>query len=97
MEQVIGFKVGGSVWNDPNAGIDVMNYNYDASSYTTTAGTSNAFNFTLLRSVRVSLIGRTTPITTGNYVYKNAFDNGPYQVQGTALVVNPRNMNLQSY
>jgi type II secretory pathway pseudopilin PulG len=103
MEQVIGFKVGGSVWNDPySASIgDITNYNYDSSTYSLTYGTSgaNAYDFTRLRSVRVSLIGRTTPAFTGNtnvvnnYVFRNGFDHGPYQVQGTALVVNPRNMN----
>jgi hypothetical protein len=27
-------------------------------------------------------------------VFKNAFDNGHYQVQGIAVVVNPRNMSM---
>ncbi len=96
MEQVIGFKVGGSIWQDPDSlGTDVTNYNYDSSSYTLdplTAGV-NAYDFTLLRSIRVSLIGRTAPVYTKNYVYRNTFDSGPYQVQGAAVVVNPRNMN----
>jgi type II secretory pathway pseudopilin PulG len=95
MDQVIGFKAGGSVWNTPNGSADVTSYNYDSSTYTqnSTAG-ANAYNFTLLRSVRVSLIARTPPINTKNYVYRNAFDSGPYQVQGTVVVVNPRNMNF---
>ena len=105
MEQIIGFKVGCAVWNDPASSSigDITNYNYDSSSYTKylsggapVAG-ANAFNFTLLHSVRVSIIGRTTPATTDNYVYRNAFDGGAYQVQGTALVVNPRNMNLEGW
>jgi prepilin-type N-terminal cleavage/methylation domain-containing protein len=97
MEQVIGFKVGGSIWNDPDsANTDVTNYNYDSSTYTLNPGTAgaNAYNFTLLRSIRVSLIGRTAPNYTKNYVFRNTFDGGPYQVQGTATVVNPRNMNF---
>lgn len=100
MEQVIGFKVGGSIWNDPDTlGIDVTNYNYDASSYTLNPASTgaqngaNAYDFTLLRSIRISLIGRTAPVYTKNYVYRNTFDSGPYQVQGAAVVVNPRNMN----
>ncbi len=96
MEQVIGFKVGGSIWNDPNSlGVDITNYNYDSSSYTLNPGvaSANAYDFTLLRSIRISMIGRTVPVYTKNYVYRNTFDSGPYQVQGAAVVVNPRNMN----
>ncbi len=100
MEQVIGFKVGGTVWNDPTTSPNQTYYNYDASSYTLDPGSTganngaNAYQFTLLRSIRVSLIGRTAPVYTHNYVYRNTFDNGPYQVQGSVIVVNPRNMNF---
>lgn len=101
MEQVIGFKVGGTVWQDPTAvSPDQTYYNYDASSYTLDPAYvganngANAYQFTLLRAIRVSLIGRTAPVYTHNYVYRNTFDNGPYQVQGTVVVVNPRNMNF---
>jgi hypothetical protein len=105
MEQVIGFKVGGSVWHDPTLatnGSDITYYNYDASCYTLTVGTpcpnggDHAYSFSFLDSVRVSLIARTTPIYTKNYLYQNTFDQGPYQVQGAAVVVNPRNMSFNS-
>jgi len=105
MDQVIGFKVGASVWNSGAAGgagdFNNLNYVYDASAYSVGGATpDSAYNFTVLRSVRVSLIARTAPAFTGNsatvnnYTYRNGFDGGPYQVQGTALVVNPRNMNF---
>lgn len=97
MEQVLGFKAGGAVWHSPDpANVDITYYNYDASSYTLTPGSTgaNAYNFADLTSVRVSVIGRTTPSSTNNYVYQNAFDGGRYQVQGMAMVVNPRNMNF---
>ncbi len=104
MEQVIGFKVGGSVHNDPDAtlGLDTTNYNYDSSSYTLNPASvganngANAYNFTLLQSIRVSLLARTAPVYTKNYVYRNTFDGGPYQVQGAAVVVSPRNMNTST-
>jgi prepilin-type N-terminal cleavage/methylation domain-containing protein len=103
MEQVVGFKVGGAVWNDPNTTTtDITYYNYDSSTYSTSvvggnvvAG-ANAYDFTYLRSVRVSLIGRTAPDFRSKYVFRNGFDGGAYQVQGTALVVNPRNMNPEA-
>jgi len=93
MEQVVGFKVGAAIWN-ATAGTDATSYNYAASTYTNNTANDMAYNFTLVRSVRVSLIGRTTPSTDPNYKFRNAFDNGAYQVQGTAVVVNPRDMSM---
>jgi prepilin-type N-terminal cleavage/methylation domain-containing protein len=104
MEQAIGFKVGAATWNSSTdndvticAGSTTATcfYNYDSSSYTN-SGTSGlmAYNFSLVRAVRVSLIGRTVPNTNSGYTFRNAFDGGPYQVQGTAVVVNPRDMSM---
>jgi len=93
MEQVIGFKVGAAIWN-ATTGTDATSYNYAASTYTNVTANDMAYNFTLVRSVRVSIIGRTTPSTDPNYKFRNAFDNGAYQVQGTAVVVNPRDMSM---
>jgi prepilin-type N-terminal cleavage/methylation domain-containing protein len=90
MEQVIGFKVGAATFNATN---DQPQYNYDASTYFNTAVT-DAYDFTLVRSLRVSLIGRTVPNQNSTFHYRNGFDQGPYQVQGIAVVVNPRNMSM---
>jgi prepilin-type N-terminal cleavage/methylation domain-containing protein len=87
MEQIIGFKVGASVWNDVNDTTNAQYY-YDASTYPT------AYDFSLLRSVRVSIIGRTVPSTDPSYSYRNSFDNGAYQIQGASVVVNPRNLSM---
>jgi len=92
MEQVIGFKVGAAIYN---AADGQPNYNYVASSYSSDATSAgDAYNFNLIRAVRVSLLGRTTPSTDPNYKFRNGFDNGPYQVQGTAVVVNPRDLSM---
>ncbi len=91
IEQVIGFKIGAAIWNAPDT---QPKYNYDASSYTDITPNDMAYNFSLVRAVRVSLIGRTTPSADPNYKFRNAFDNGAYQVQGTAVVVNPRDMSM---
>jgi hypothetical protein len=90
MEQVIGFKVGAAIWNAPTGQPD---YNYDANTYVST-DTNDHYNFSLVRAVRVSLIGRTAPSTDPNYKFRNNFDQGPYQVQGTAVVVNPRDLSM---
>jgi prepilin-type N-terminal cleavage/methylation domain-containing protein len=92
MEQVIGFKVGAVIINPSNqqaADNDSVTvaYNYDASSY------RQPWNFTLVRSVRISLIGRTSP-SNSDSEFRNSFDNGRYQVQGVAVVVNPRNSSM---
>jgi hypothetical protein len=85
MEQVIGFKIGATIWNG-NTDTESANYYYAASTYT------DPYNFTLVRSLRISLIGRTAP--NPNLPFRNNFDNGPYQVQGMAVVINPRNMSM---
>ncbi len=52
------------------------------------------YDFTLVRAVRVSLIGRTTPRMdpTLHSFFLNGFDNGPYLVQQAAVVVDLRNL-----
>ena len=62
-------------------------------AYTDSRG-NESYNFSLVRSIRVSLIGRTTPDYRGTYKFRNTFDNGPYQVQGIAVVANPRNLSM---
>jgi len=103
MEQVIGFKVGAAIWNASHgtdtddcspAGTLYCPFNYNASTYWNNASGDMKYNYSLVRAVRVSLIGRTIPNNDPNYKFRNAFDNGPYQVQGTALVVNPRDMSM---
>jgi len=87
MDQVVAFKVGAALEND-NSG----NYYYNASDSSTNhqyGGYNN--DFTLVRSIRVNLMGRTTP---GTLAYKNQFDGGPYQVLGGSVVVNPRNLSM---
>lgn len=87
-QQIIGFRVGAALWNNPVGDTDAQKYNYQASTFGT------GYDFTIVRSIRVSIIGRTTPGTIGVYNYQNAFDGGPYQVLGAAVVVNPRNLSM---
>jgi prepilin-type N-terminal cleavage/methylation domain-containing protein len=91
-EQIVAFKVGATIWNAATS-TDVANYNYDASSYGNPAGNSK-FDFTLVRSVGVTLIGRTPPNKDANYTYRNNFDGGPYIIQGVSIAINPRNLTM---
>jgi prepilin-type N-terminal cleavage/methylation domain-containing protein len=93
MEQVIGFKVGATTWNNATDTVSTQ-YNYDASTYSNNVAGDQAWNFTLVRSLRMSLIGRTTPNVNPQYLFRNPFDNGPYQVEGMSIVVNPRNLSM---
>jgi prepilin-type N-terminal cleavage/methylation domain-containing protein len=79
-EQIIGFKVGASVWN----GTTDNTYSFDASSYN--------HDWSLIRSVRVSMIGR-TPSDLGSS-FRNSFDGGPYKIQSISVVINPRNLSM---
>jgi hypothetical protein len=93
MEQVIGFKLGATIWNTAT-NTSSTQYNYDASTYSIHNPGDQGWNFTLVRSIRISLIGRTTPNRNPSYLFRNVFDSGPYQVEGMSLVVNPRNMSM---
>ena len=98
---MIGFKVGAALWaNSDDCGI----YNYYASNPlgspplcdagANTSGYNN--EFWLIRSIQISLIGRTTPATDPTYTYRNGFDNGPYQIESVSVVVNPRNLSMNN-
>ena len=97
MDQVIGFKVGATIWNSITDTMKTQ-YNYDASTYNVNNSSpppyDSAYMFSLVRSVRVSLIARTQPSTDPSFTFRNAFDGGPYQVQGASVVVNPRNLSM---
>lgn len=79
-DQIIGFKVGASVWN----GTTDNTYSFDAGSYN--------HDWSLIRSVRVSMIGRTQN-DMGN-TFRNSFDGGPYKIQSISVVINPRNLSM---
>ena len=86
-QQVIGFKVGAATWNDATStSSETYHFNPNDIGYYN--------DFSLVRSVRISLIGRTTPNPDPTYTFRNTFDGGPYQVVGSTVVVNPRNMSM---
>lgn len=108
MDQVIGFRVAASIYNA--AADDSTTYQYNSACYTASppalvTGANNvpttptcsqdaAYNFSLVRSIKISVISRTAPNLNANYTYRNTFDGGPYQVEGTSTVVDPRNMSM---
>ena len=79
-EQIIGFKVGASIWN----GTTDNTYSFDSSSY--------LYDWQRVRAIRVSLIGRTN--VDGGSNFRNTFDGGPYKIESVSVVINPRNLSM---
>jgi prepilin-type N-terminal cleavage/methylation domain-containing protein len=104
-DQIIGFKVGASLWNYQAANAtDIANYIYNAANYCSdqVSGVNclswppaayDPYDFTLVRAVRASVIARTPPRDNPTLsLIKNGFDSGPYLVQEAATVVDLRNL-----
>ena len=82
VNQIIGFKIGASL---PGSATGV--YYFDSSNYPNPP--ASPYNYPAIRSVMVSLVGRTNPNLSNPFV--NSFDGGHYQIQGVSVVVTPRN------
>lgn len=108
-DQVIGFKVGADIWGSQQGNTaEIGSYIYNAAHYCSNAMVSGGspvdctrtppaaydpYDYTLVRSVRISLVGRTTPsIDQQMAKFQNGFDGGPYLVQQAAVVVDVRNL-----
>jgi hypothetical protein len=104
-DQVIGFKIGAALWDNAAQGAtEIANYFYNSANYCSDAvnnadctqvppPANDPNDFNLIRAVRISMIGRTTPrsdISVSNF--QNGFDNGPYWVQQASVAVDLRNM-----
>lgn len=108
-DQVIGFKVGAALWDNARSdATDIANYFYDSSQYCSNAingqdcvdspTNNDPYDFALVRSVRISMIGRTVPQEDQTMrTFQNGFDQGPYLVQQTSVVVDLRNMSIPDF
>jgi prepilin-type N-terminal cleavage/methylation domain-containing protein len=97
--QIIGFKVGASTVTLNGTSITGSSgaYCYNAASSTFPC---YDFQYNQIRSIRLSLIGRTPPGIYQNSnansatLFLNAFDNQPYKIQSLSIIVNPRNLSM---
>lgn len=58
------------------------------------------YDFALIRSIRVSLIGRTPPggdLDLTKSKFQNGFDGGPYLVQQASVIVNLRGISISNF
>jgi len=105
-DQIIGFKVGAALWDNEDQE-DIASYFYDAANYcngsvpvaaptncsATPPPANDADDYALVRSIRISMIGRTKPQSDPTLgTFTNGFDNGPYLVQQASVAVDIRNM-----
>jgi hypothetical protein len=97
-DQIVGFKVGAAIWNNlgsTSTGTDLSNYYYDSSQYSIDSNPGDdQYDFALIRSVRLSLIGRTPPGARVTAI-QNPFDGGPYEIEAISTAVNPRNLSMK--
>jgi prepilin-type N-terminal cleavage/methylation domain-containing protein len=84
-DQIIGFKVGAATYQ--GAGLSSAGYSFNAA-------TDYGSQFSLIRSVRVSIIGRTSPNKFSGNNFVNTFDGQNYKIEALSLVVNPRNLSM---
>jgi prepilin-type N-terminal cleavage/methylation domain-containing protein len=97
--QIIGFKVGAStvVLNGSAVSTSSAAYCFNSAS-TTSPCYDNQYDE--VRSIRISLIGRTPPGVYSNAkaydnaVFTNTFDGQTYKIQALSIIVNPRNLSM---
>jgi hypothetical protein len=92
-DQVIGFKVGAMTWNtNQDQGAYLFNAPQDPPGASCSVNCGYLNDFSLVRAVLVSVIGRTANNPGGGFT--NNFDHGPYKVESVSVVVNPRNLSM---
>jgi prepilin-type N-terminal cleavage/methylation domain-containing protein len=99
-DQIIGFKVGAATFT--SAGVGTSNSYYSFNAANAPAATPKGYNskFNSIRSIRVSVIGRTPTQFTGTTfsnarpLFRNSFDGGNYKIEALSIIVNPRNLSM---
>jgi hypothetical protein len=70
----------------------------DCTSTPPSVSGKDSYDFTLIRSVRISMVARTAPQNDVSLArFQNGFDNGPYLVQQASVVVDLRNMSMGQF
>jgi prepilin-type N-terminal cleavage/methylation domain-containing protein len=99
-DQIISFKVGAATYTAAGGGTSNSYYSFNSANAPTASpkGYSNKYNS--IRSIRVSIIGRTptgfvgTSFNKAAPLYQNSFDGGNYKIEALSLVINPRNLSM---
>ncbi len=91
-DNIIGFKVGAATYGTGSGTTSSPSYSFNASNATTATPAGYNNQFTMIRSIRVSLIGRTQPGQFTGSDFRNSYDGGGIGIQALSLVINPRNL-----
>ena len=92
-DNIIGFKVGAATYQGGMT-VSSPSYSFNASNSSTATPPGYSNQFTMIRSIRVSLIGRTPKGQFTGSNFRNSYDGGQYRIQALSLVINPRNLSM---
>jgi prepilin-type N-terminal cleavage/methylation domain-containing protein len=92
-DNIIGFKVGAATYQGGTT-VSSPSYCFNASNAPTATPPGYSNQFTMIRSIRVSLIGRTPKGQFTGSNFRNTYDGGQYRIQALSLVINPRNLSM---
>jgi prepilin-type N-terminal cleavage/methylation domain-containing protein len=87
-DQIIGFRLVTTLANCPLAMTDWP------APPAVPACNGNPTNFNQIRTVQISLIGRTTPGANSADSFHNTFDLGPYRIEAVSVTASPRNLSM---
>jgi prepilin-type N-terminal cleavage/methylation domain-containing protein len=93
-DQIIGFKIGAATYQSGGGSTSTPAYSFSAANAPGATPPGYSSKFTLIRSIRVSLIGRTSPTQFTGSNFRNSFDGGNYKIESLSLVINPRNLSM---
>jgi type II secretory pathway pseudopilin PulG len=93
-DNIIGFKVGAATYGTGSGVTSSPSYSYVSSNLPTATPPGYSNQYTMIRSLRVSLIGRTQPGQFTGSNFRNNFDGGQYRIQALSLIINPRNLSM---
>ncbi len=96
-DQIIGFKVGASIWYLNSDTPYFFNATADFPVADGGGCSSNCgykSDWGAIRALHISLLARTASGSDGLTNYHNAFDGGNYMIEGMSVVINPRNLSM---
>jgi prepilin-type N-terminal cleavage/methylation domain-containing protein len=93
-DNIIGFKVGAATYQSGGGTTSTPSYSFNASNSPTATPPGYSSQFTMIRSIRISLIGRTPKGQFTGSNFRNTYDGGQYRIQALSLVINPRNLSM---
>jgi prepilin-type N-terminal cleavage/methylation domain-containing protein len=93
-DQILSFKIGAATYQNGSGYTSTPAYSFTASNANTATPPGYSNKFSMIRSIRVSVVGRTPPGLWTGTNFANSFDGGNYQIEALSVVINPRNLSM---